>query len=65
MGMGWPVSSDKWKAPLDCNLNNLPPPLDRSDCQLQLYFVHREAKTPGYCHCLKCPICVLGVPLSI
>ena len=25
MGMGWPVSSDKWKAPLDCNLNNLPP----------------------------------------
>ena len=32
MGMGWPVSSDKWKAPLDCNLNNLPPQLDRSDC---------------------------------
>ena len=32
MGMGWSVSSDKWKAPLDCNLNNLPPQLDRSDC---------------------------------
>ena len=22
MGMGWPVSSDKWKAPLDFSINS-------------------------------------------